>query len=58
MSLWRRNRAVTVGLVKVVVFLEGVSRMSANNATREALRVRGNLLYFSEEGTVPWQVQP
>ncbi|KAL2095615.1 hypothetical protein ACEWY4_007763 [Coilia grayii] len=35
------------------------ARMAANNATREALRVRARFAsYFSEEGAVPWQVRP
>ncbi|KAL2077931.1 hypothetical protein ACEWY4_025616 [Coilia grayii] len=39
--------------------LQGCSRMAANNATREALRVRAHFAsYFSEEGAVPWQVRP
>ncbi|KAL2099463.1 hypothetical protein ACEWY4_005943 [Coilia grayii] len=39
--------------------LQGVSRMAANNATREALRVRAQFAsYFNQEGAVPWQVQP
>ncbi|KAL2096958.1 hypothetical protein ACEWY4_006165 [Coilia grayii] len=39
--------------------LQGVSRMGANNATREALRVRAQFAsYFNQEGAVSWQVQP
>ena len=39
--------------------LRGVSRMAANNASREALRVRAQFTsFFSQEGAVPWQVQP
>ncbi|KAL2095471.1 hypothetical protein ACEWY4_010190 [Coilia grayii] len=39
--------------------LQHCSRMAANNATQEALRVRARFAsYFSEEGAVPWQVRP
>uniref|UniRef100_A0A8D0A528 Zgc:194221 n=1 Tax=Sander lucioperca TaxID=283035 RepID=A0A8D0A528_SANLU len=59
MTLRRRHRAGSYRRPGDGSCLQRVSRMSANNAPREALRVRNNFTsYFSEAGTVPWQVQP
>ncbi|CAL8268376.1 unnamed protein product [Boreogadus saida] len=42
--------------VGVVLPLPGLGRVAANNAGREAIRIRETLTsYFSEEGTVSWQ---
>ncbi|KAL2092787.1 hypothetical protein ACEWY4_012585 [Coilia grayii] len=62
MTLRTEHRTAGVGYCQpddVGDCLQGVSRMGTNNATREALRVRDSFAsYFSEEGAVPWQVQP